>query len=79
MADNLVGDLIKRYRYEHTQDEFVEKSHLDLDLLIVHEEKDMKEVFASRGNAVMYVRYHGYADVNSVIENLVKKINNISD
>jgi hypothetical protein len=27
----------------------------------------------------MYVRYHGYADVNSVIENLVKKINNNSD
>lgn len=79
MADNLVGDLIKRYRYENTPDEFVEKSHPDLDLLIVHEEKDMKEVFAARGNAVMYVRYHGYADVNSVIENLVKKINNISD
>jgi hypothetical protein len=79
MADNLVGDLIKRYRYENTQDEFVEKSHPDLDLLIVHEEKDMKEVFASRGNEVMYVRYHGYADVNSVIENLVKKINNNSD
>jgi hypothetical protein len=79
MADNLVGDLIKRYRYENTQDEFVEKSHPDLDLLIVHEEKDMKEVFASRGNVVMYVRYHGYADVNSVIENLVKKINNMLD
>jgi hypothetical protein len=79
MADNLVRDLIKRYRYEHTQDEFVEKSHQDLDLLLVHEEKDMKEVFASRGNAVMYVRYHGYADVNSVIENLVKKITIISD
>jgi hypothetical protein len=79
MADELVWDLIKRYKFENTQDDYVEKSHPDLDLLIVHEEKDMKEVFATRGNAVMYVSYHGYADVNTVIENLVKKITIISD
>jgi hypothetical protein len=74
MADDLVGDLIKRYKYENTEDEYVEKSHPELDLLIVHLEKDMKEVFASKGNEVMYVRYHGYGDVNSIVMNVVEKI-----
>lgn len=74
MADNLISDLIERNRYEHTQEEYVEKKHPHLDRLIVHVEDDMNEVIASKGNSVMYVRYHGYADVNSVIENLIKKI-----
>jgi 3-oxoacyl-ACP reductase-like protein len=74
MADNLVSDLIKRYRYENSQDEYRKKNHPDLDLLIVHVEKDMKEVFASRGDAVMYVRYHGNAKVGTVIDNVAEKI-----
>lgn len=74
MADNLISDLIERNRYEHTQEEYVEKKHPHLDRLIVHVEDDMNEVIASKGNSVMYIRYHGYADVNSVIENLIKKI-----
>ena len=44
------------------------------DLLIVHEEEEMKEVFASKGKAVIHVRYYGYANINSVIENIENKI-----
>jgi hypothetical protein len=73
MADNLVSDLVERYRYDNSPDEYVEKKHPDLDILIVHAEEDMNEVFASRGDTVMYVRYHGYADVSTVIENVVEK------
>ena len=79
VADNLIADLIKRYRYEYSADKFVETKHADLDLLIVHEEDDFKEVFASKGKAVIYVRYYGYADINSVIENIVEKIDFISE
>lgn len=75
LADNLISDLIERYRYEDSREDFVETEHPDLDLLIVHEEKEMKEVFAFKGKAVMHVRYYGYAGINSVIENLVEKIN----
>jgi hypothetical protein len=39
----------------------------------------MKEVFAFKGKAVMHVRYYGYADINSVIENTAEKISLISD
>lgn len=79
MADNLIFDLIKRYRYEYSDEDFVETKHPDFDLLIVHEEEDSKEVFASKGKAVIHVRYYGYADINSVIENIAEKIDLISE
>jgi Protein of unknown function (DUF2812) len=79
LADHLIADLIKRYRYEYSIDNFIETKHADLDLLIVHEEDDFKEVFASKGKAVIYVRYYGYLDINSVIENIVEKIDFISE
>jgi hypothetical protein len=79
LADNLIADLIERYRYEASKEDFAETEHPELDLLIVHEEKEVKEVFASKGKAVMYVRYYGYADINSVTENLVEKISLISE
>ena len=79
LADNLIADLIKRYNYEYSVDDFVETKHADLNLLIVHEEDDFKEVFASKGKAVIYVRYYGYADINPVIENIVDKIKLIAE
>lgn len=79
LADNLIADLIKRYNYKYSDDDFVETKHADLNLLIVHEEDELKEVFASKGKAVIYVRYHGYADINSVIENVVDKIKLIAE
>jgi hypothetical protein len=79
LADNLISDLIERYRYENSREEFVETEHPDLDQLIVHEEKEMKEVFAFKGKAVMHVRYYGYADIHSVIINVVEKIRMISE
>ncbi len=79
MADNLISDIIKRYSYEYSKGDFVEIEHPDFDLLIVHERDESKEVFAAKGKAVMHVRYHGYADINSVIENIEKKINLVSN
>lgn len=74
MADNLISDLIKRYNYENSDEDYVETKHPDFDLLIVHEEEEKKEVFASKGKAVIYVHYYGYANINSVIENIENKI-----
>ena len=74
MADNLISDLIKRFNYENSDKDYVKTKHPDFDLLIVHEEEAMKEVFASKGKAVIHVRYYGYADIDSVIENIEKKI-----
>ena len=79
MADNLISDLIKRYRYEESGEGFVETTHPVFDLLIVHDEEDFKKVFASKGKAVIYVHYYGYADIESVIENIEEKIGLISE
>lgn len=78
MADNLISDLIKR-RYEISGEDFVEAKHSEFDRLIVHEEDDSKIVFASIGKAVIHVHYYGYADLNSVIENIVEKMELISE
>jgi hypothetical protein len=70
LADNLISDLIKRCRYENSGEDYVQTKYLDF----VHEEEEKKEVFASKGKSVIYVRYYGYANINSIIENIENKI-----
>jgi Protein of unknown function (DUF2812) len=74
LADNLLSDLVKRYRYEDSMKEFVQKKHPALDELIVYEDEGIKKVFASKGKTVMYVWYNGKADMEAVIEGVVEKI-----
>ncbi|WP_335871240.1 DUF2812 domain-containing protein [Bacillus sp. 2205SS5-2] len=78
MADHLISDLIKKYIHDDSE-EFMETRHPEFDLLIVHENAKKKEVFAAKGKAVIHVRYYGYAELNSVIENIVEKINLLAD
>ncbi len=76
LTDNLIDDLISREQFTYSREDYVQIKYSDFDLLIVHEDPEfsLKEVFASRGNIVMYVRYWGYADVNTLIENVDGKI-----
>jgi len=74
MADNLIEDLIKRHAYNYLAEDVVTTNHSGFDLIRVHEQEETKEVFASKGKVVIYVRYHGYADLQSVIENVEEKI-----
>jgi len=74
MAKDLISDLIKRYSLEHRGGDFVEAKHADFDILIVHEVDGFKEIFASKGKAVMYVRYYGNADLDLVIKNTAQKM-----
>ncbi|MDF2548540.1 MAG: hypothetical protein K0R93_3438 [Anaerosolibacter sp.] len=79
MGESVVSDFIKKYGRIYRGGDFIETDHADFDLLIVHEEDELKEVFAYKGKAVMYVRYHGYADINRVIESTARRIALISD
>lgn len=78
ITDELLYDLVKRYQYENLREDFIETKHPDFDRLIFHEKDEMKEVFASKGKAVFYVRYFGNAEMSSVIESIDKKIDIIS-
>ncbi|SEN98107.1 Protein of unknown function [Mesobacillus persicus] len=74
MADSLVSDLIKRYGFPFSQEDFVETKHPSFDQLIVHEEEHRKDVIAAKGKAVIHVQYFGYADIDSVIKNIEEKM-----
>jgi len=78
MADQLIFDLIERYRFENSFDDYVKTEHPDFDLLMVYEDEYSKEVFASKGKGVIHVRYFGYADTNSLIKNIAYKLDLIS-
>lgn len=78
LAERVTLDLIKWHSYGDGSEQFVEREHPDFDLLIVQEDAEMKRLFASKGKAVMHVRYHGYADVDAIIEQVAEKIALIS-
>ena len=73
-ASPLVADLIKWHSYGDETEPYVEINHSEFDQLIVYEEAKKKELFASRGKVVMYIRYYGYAEMESIIENTAQKI-----
>jgi hypothetical protein len=79
MADHLVTDLIKRQAYDYNVEDVVETKHPGFDRLMVHEQEDqdLKEVFASKGKTVIYVRYHGDADINSIIKNMERRLSSL--
>ena len=73
-ASPLVADLIKWHSYGDETERYVEINHAEFDQLIVYEEAEKKELFASKGKVVMYIRYYGYAEMESIIENAAQKI-----
>lgn len=79
IADNLISDLIKKYSLEYSGGDMIELDSDHFDILIVHEADEFKEIFVSKGRAVMHVRYYGYADMDSVINATEEKITLISD
>lgn len=69
----LISDLIKWHSFGDESEPFVEIKHPDFDQLIVHEDAETKQLFASKGKVVMYVRYHGYAETDHLIEKVAEK------
>lgn len=66
MADGLINDLLGRYIFkEHNEIQLI--SHPDFDFLYIVEDAETKQIFASRGKNVLYIRYHGYVDINHII------------
>lgn len=70
----LVSDLIEWHSYGDETERYVEINHPEFDQLIVYEEVEKKELFASKGKVVMYIRYYGYAEMESITENAAQKI-----
>lgn len=79
MNERVLFDLIKRYGEKYEGGDLLEKDHPGFDKLIIQEGRDFKDVFAAKGKGVVYIRYFGYADIDSVIEATAEKIALISD
>jgi hypothetical protein len=75
MSESLLQDLINKYGIKDINSKSIALHHSKFDVLIVNEASDkIKQVFASKGKFVIYVRYHGNADLESVIENISFKM-----
>lgn len=78
MSDRLLADLVKWYRYEEDIEDYMEIEHPSLDQLIVYEEQEMKKIFASKGKGVIFVRYDGDADTDTLVDEIERKLMHIS-
>lgn len=68
MADSLIDDLMERY-LDGLEPKLTvqELDHASFDKLIVAQAGIMKEIFASSGNKVIYVKYFGKAQAEDII------------
>lgn len=73
MAKGLVNDLIKRNLYRNDV-EIQNVTHTDFDNLYIVEDNETKQIFASVGKNVLYLRYHGYADIEHIITLAAEKL-----
>lgn len=79
IKNGVLSDLMNRYSMKYEGGDFIEKENKDFDRLIIHESDYCKEIFAAKGKGVVYIRYYGYADFDSIIKVAAEKINLISD
>lgn len=78
--EGVLSDLINRYGQTYKGVVYVETENPDFDKLFVYEgDYSTKEVYAAKGKGVIYIRYHGNAPINSIIEAAAEKIKLISD
>ena len=74
MADGLLKDLIVRNIYEENQKLQLQSIESNgFDHLYVMEDAEEKQIFASDGNKVFYIRYYGYATTDKILA-LVEKL-----
>ncbi|MEK5185226.1 DUF2812 domain-containing protein [Solibacillus sp. FSL W7-1324] len=73
-AKPLLSDLMEWHTYGDERESFIERKHPDFDHLVTREDEEWKQLVASKGKVVMYIRYYGYADLDVVVENAAQKI-----
>ncbi|KAJ50582.1 hypothetical protein BD780_002728 [Clostridium tetanomorphum] len=80
MGKGLISDLIKKRSVKYKGGSFTEINNKDFDQLIVLQGgNNFKKIFALKGKGVILVKYWGCADNDSIIKNISKKINLISN
>ena len=78
-AKPLLSDLMEWHTYGDERESFIEKKHPGFDHLVTREDKEWKQLVASKGKVVMYIRYYGYAELDVLVENAAQKILLLAD
>ncbi|WP_102346294.1 DUF2812 domain-containing protein [Bacillus sp. Marseille-P3661] len=76
LSENVVNDLIKRYSLAYQGGEINVIKDSDFDILMIYTVDNFKEVFAAKGKQIMYIRYHGHADLDSLLVSVEEKMKN---
>lgn len=77
MADGLINDLTKRYLFRG--DEKLQAiAHSGFDNLYIANSANEKQIFASLGKNVIYIRYYGYSDIDRIVALASKKLSEIN-
>ncbi|MCK1997558.1 DUF2812 domain-containing protein [Psychrobacillus psychrodurans] len=79
MSENLVDDLIEWHGMFEGKEKLLQLEHSSFDYLIIKEDDETKEIFAAKGKGVMYVRYHGYAEMDILLKNVAQQIRLIGE
>lgn len=79
MSENLVDDLIEWHGMFEGKEKLLQLEHSSFDHLIIKEDDETKEIFAAKGKGVMYVRYHGYAEMDILLKNVEQQIRLIGE
>ncbi|QPC45525.1 DUF2812 domain-containing protein [Mangrovibacillus cuniculi] len=74
LAEPLLNDLRKRNHYPGRGIKLVHSENKSFDTFYAYEEQESKEVYASIGNVVVYVRYHGFAKIEDIIIKMEEKV-----
>ncbi|MER2028428.1 MAG: hypothetical protein ABS903_04585 [Solibacillus sp.] len=78
-AKPLLSDLMEWHTYGDERESFIVKKHPGFDHLVTREDKEWKQLVASKGKVVMYIRYYGYAELDVLVENAAQKILLLAD
>ncbi|MEK4085430.1 hypothetical protein [Psychrobacillus sp. FSL K6-1415] len=79
MSENLVDDLIEWHGMFEGKEKLLKVEHSSFNHLIIKEDDETKEIFAAKGKGVMYVRYHGYAEMDILLKNVEQQIRLIGE
>ncbi|MFC5591941.1 DUF2812 domain-containing protein [Sporosarcina soli] len=75
MAKHLMNDLLFNYDRRDSRDEhFTVLDRKGFDALTIREIDELKEIFAVKGKGVIYVRYFGHADMESLLASVEERM-----
>ena len=79
MSENLIKDLMTKYDYRYLEDAPIRQESEDFDTLFILETDGETEVYAAKGKGLIYVDYHGYAELDVILKSIGEKLTLVAE